>query len=143
VQGILQLYHILIGPLLFYTPMSKIGNVEPPVYTPWGCNPINAVLSTTRQQPSSCRFPITKPQQQQQQLPPPPIKQVNYVKKVTWFPHLSGCRLCSLHTFLTNSGHTIYKRTPGRQIKLTNHKLFIPDTKSDCCDKERQEHVVQ
>jgi hypothetical protein len=23
--------------------MSKIGNVEPPVYTPWGCNPINAV----------------------------------------------------------------------------------------------------
>jgi hypothetical protein len=23
------------------------------------------------------------------------------VKKVIWFPHLSGCRLCSLHTFLT------------------------------------------
>jgi hypothetical protein len=44
ILSILQLYHILIGPLLFYTPMSKIGNVEPPVFTPWGCNPINAVL---------------------------------------------------------------------------------------------------
>jgi hypothetical protein len=24
--------------------MSKFENMEPPDYTPWGCNPINAVL---------------------------------------------------------------------------------------------------
>ena len=48
--------HIGLDPLFFYTPMSKFENMEPPDYTPWGCNPINA--GTKFWSDISCMLPI-------------------------------------------------------------------------------------